>query len=86
MERREKRGRDRLIRGFIYPCSGDLALFKSTNPIVCFKILLFPIIVVSMSQGPHKMPVHWLPHYNENLPEYLPGVLNGMVKYRVACQ
>ena len=39
-----------------------------------------------MSQGLHKMPVHWLPHYNEHLPEYSPGVLNGMAKHGVACQ
>ena len=45
-----------------------------------------PIVAVSMSQDLHKMPVHWLPRYNEHLPEYSLRVLNGMAEYGIACQ
>ena len=42
-------------------------------------------MAVSMSQDLHKMPVHWLPRYNEHLPEYSLRVLNGMAEYGIAC-
>ena len=47
-------------------------MFKSTDSIVCFRILLFPIVVVSVSQDLHTMPIHWLPHHVEYLRGYSP--------------
>ena len=53
-------------------------LLNSCQP---YCLIRRPIVAVSMSQDLHKMPVHWLPHYNEHLPEYSLWVLNSKVTF-----